>query len=79
MSKFKLNYNLIESRTDKSMHDIVELSTDQVIKSFPGSQFLDARKFMRHLNLGGGFDGFTPSFLLKKIKIPVEKFASNTK
>ena len=78
MRKHKMNYNLVEGK-DKSMYDVLEESTNQVIKSFPGDQFLDARKFMRHLNLGGGFDGFTPSFLLKKIKIPVEKFLSTTK
>jgi uncharacterized FlaG/YvyC family protein len=78
MSKRKMNYNLVEGK-DKSMYDVVEETTNQVIKSFPGDKFLEARKFMRHLNLGGGFDGFTPSFLLKNIKIPAEKFASSTK
>jgi len=28
---------------------------------------------MRHLNLGGAFDGWTPSFMLKKFSIPKEK------
>ena len=68
--KFKLNYNLIEGRADRNMHDIVELSTDQVIKSFPGEEFLKARAFMRHLNLGGAFDGWTPTFFCKTFKKP---------
>jgi uncharacterized FlaG/YvyC family protein len=76
--KNKMNYNLVEGK-NKSMYDVLETTTNQVIKSFPGDKFLEARKFMRHLNLGGGFDGFTPSFLLKNIKIPAEKFASSTK
>ena len=69
MGKRMMNYNLVEGRADKNKYDILETTTDQVIKSFPGDQFLDARKFMRHLNLGGGFDGFTPSFLLKNITV----------
>jgi hypothetical protein len=28
---------------------------------------------MRHLNLGGGFDGWTPPFLVKKFKIIFDK------
>ena len=67
MSKRKMTYNLVEGK-DKSMYDVLEETTSQVIKSFPGDKFLEARSFMRHLNLGGGFDGWTPSFLLKKIK-----------
>lgn len=66
MSKRKMNYNLVEGK-DKSMYDVLETSTNQVIKSFPGDKFLEARNFMRHLNLGGGFDGWTPSFLVKNI------------
>ena len=66
MSKRKMVYNLVEGQ-DKSMYDVLEETTSQVIKSFPGDKFSEARAFMRHLNLGGGFDGWTPSFLLKKI------------
>jgi hypothetical protein len=64
MSKRKMPYNLVEGK-DKSMYDVLEETTNQVIKSFPGDKFLEARAFMRHLNLGGGFDGFTPTFFLK--------------
>ena len=66
MSKRKMNYNLVEGK-DKSMYDVLEETTNQVIKSFPGDKFSEARAFMRHLNLGGGFDGWTPSFLVKNI------------
>ena len=68
MSKRKMNYNLVEGK-DKSMYDVLEETTNQVIKSFPGDKFLEARALMRHLNLGGGFDGWTPSFLLVKVKV----------
>lgn len=66
MSKRKMTYNLVEGK-DKSMYDVLEETTNQVIKSFPGDKFLEARAFMRHLNLGGGFDGFTPNFFLKSV------------
>lgn len=29
----------------------------------------DAKKFSRHLNLGGGFDGWTPDFFRVKVDI----------
>ena len=70
MSKRKMNYNLVEGK-DKTMYDVLEETTNQVIKSFPGDKFSEAREFMRHLNLGGGFDSWTPAFLLKKINISV--------
>ena len=63
----KMNYNLVEGK-DKSMYDVLEETTNQVIKSFPGDKFLEARAFMRHLNLGGGFDGWSPTFFLKTVK-----------
>ena len=64
MSKRKMNYNLVEGK-DKLNYDVLEETTHQVIKSFPGDKFLEARALMRHLNLGGGFDSWTPSFILK--------------
>jgi hypothetical protein len=70
-----MNYNLIEGRTDRNMYDVIETTTDQVIKSFPGNEFLKARAFMRHMNLGGSFDGWTPSFFLKNVKNILEKSA----
>lgn len=49
---------------------VIETTTNQVIKKFDSSE--EAKKACRHLNLGGGFDGHTPSFFLKTFKIPVE-------
>lgn len=69
MSKRKMNYNLVENKV-KSVYDVVETATDQVIYT---SNEKDARLFMRHLNLGGGFDGWTPSFLLKNFMLPTKK------
>ena len=76
MNKRRMNYNLVEGQ-DKLMYDVVEETTGQVIKSFAGDKFLEAREFMRHLNLGGGFDGFTPTFLLKKFSTSFQKVVSN--
>ena len=75
--KRRMNYNLIEGQ-DKSMYDILEETTNQVIKSFPGDRFLEARAFMRHLNLGGGFDGWTPSFITKNFSLSFQKAVSKT-
>ena len=71
-AKRRMSYNLVEGQ-DRSMYDVVEETTGQVIKSFTGDKFLEARNFMRHLNLGGGFDGFTPSFVLKNFMLPTKK------
>lgn len=68
MSKRKMNYNMVENKN--KMYDVVETATDQVIYT---SNEKDARLFMRHLNLGGGFDGWTPSFLLKNFMLPAKK------
>ena len=72
MSKRKMAYNLVEGK-DKSMYDVLEETTNQVIKSFPGDKFSEARAFMRHLNLGGGFDGFSPTFFLKSMRSYINK------
>lgn len=46
---------------------VKETVTDQIIKCFQAKE--PARKFMKHLNFGGGFDGWTPIFFLKKIPL----------
>ena len=45
-------------------HELVETATDQVIMVF--ADVLSAQKTKTHLNCGGGFDGWTPSFMLQK-------------
>jgi len=44
---------------------VIETATEQIIKKFDNLD--SARKFMRHLNLGGAFDGWSPSFMLKSM------------
>jgi hypothetical protein len=50
---------------------VIETSTNQIIREFKGID--KARKFLRHLNLGGGFDGWTPSFLLRDFSKYINK------
>jgi hypothetical protein len=64
-----MNYKLKPS-VNIDLFDIVETNTNQIVLT---SNQKDAMMFMRHLNLGGGFDGWTPAFLLKKIVISEQK------
>lgn len=48
-------------------YEVVETGTRQVIKSEMGKD--EAKAMTRHLNMGGGFDGFTPSFFLARIPL----------
>lgn len=59
-----MNYKIIESEDTyyKSVYYVKETTTNQVIKTF--YDFPEAKKYMKFLNLGGAFDGFTPSFIL---------------
>ncbi len=59
------DYKLVEGE-DKALYYIKEVKTDQVIKAF--RSFSDARKFLKFLNSGGGFSGWTPSFLLTRTR-----------
>ncbi len=43
---------------------VEEKSTGYQIKSFNNQN--DAKKMMKFLNLGGGFAGFTPHFIISK-------------
>jgi len=44
--------------------DIIEIKTEQIVKSGLGMK--KAKELCRHLNFGGGFDGWTPTFFLAK-------------
>jgi hypothetical protein len=58
------NYKLIENN---GVHCVYEVTTDQTIKTFLDQK--EAKKFMRHLNLGGGFDGWTPTFFMRPVEV----------
>ena len=44
---------------------VFETKTNQAIANFKDQS--EAKKLLRHLNLGGCFDGFTPSFFLTSV------------
>ena len=74
-----MNYKVIEalmypesSETNCPIYKVIETVTDQIIMTF--SYEKEAKDLMRRLNLGDGFDGFTPSFILQK----VYSFTENT-
>jgi hypothetical protein len=50
---------------------IFENSTEQEIISV--SDFKNAKEIMRNLNMGGGFDGFTPPFFTINYETPIIK------
>lgn len=57
-----MNYKLKES---SGKFQVYETSTEQVIKTF--STKTEARSFMKRLNLGAGFDGWSPTFILRDV------------
>jgi len=62
-----MNYRVVEGIN----FTVVETATDHIIKTY--KTLKEAKSFMRYLNLGGGFDGFTPEFILKKVEYKPKK------
>jgi hypothetical protein len=58
-----MNYKI---RNNSNRFEVFETTTNQLIGAFPTQK--EAKDLLRHLNLGGGFDGWTPTFILKTIK-----------
>lgn len=58
------DYKLVE---ENKTYSVYEIATEQVIKSFTDKT--EAKKFLRHLNLGGGFSGWTPTFFMVPVKV----------
>ena len=63
-----MNYKIVN---ENNTYNVFETATEQVIRSFFTVD--EAKKFLRHLNLGGGFDGWSPSFFMKKIDLTKKK------
>jgi len=61
------NYKMTEMVGNEGVYSIYEVPTEQVIKTFNDKK--EARDFLRHLNLGGGFDGWTPTFFMRPVEI----------
>ena len=53
-------YKVVEKRP--------ETKEEIVIRTFRDKE--EAKTFSRFLNLGGGFDGWTPNFFVNQVKIP---------
>lgn len=51
-------------------HEVVERGTNLIVAIKKDNE--GARKLARTLNLGGGFNGFTPSFFCYKYEFPIE-------
>ena len=73
-----MNYKIVEalllpedSEKNCPVYKVVETKTQQIIETF--SEHKKAKELLRHLNLGGGFDGFTPSFLLQNVSSYINK------
>lgn len=58
-----MKYEIMTRYKDK-MYELVETATDQVIEVH--TDVFSAQKAKTHFNRGGGFDGWTPSFMLQK-------------
>lgn len=54
-----INYKVISK---KNKYCVLETQTNLIIKKFNNNK--DARNLVKHLNFGGGFDGFSPPFVL---------------
>ena len=69
-----MQYQVIEEITQDTninAFHVVETASGRSIKQFPLKT--EAVKLLRFLNLGGGFDGWSPSFFLKKIDLTKKK------
>jgi len=63
------NYQVITIQDqDDFFWGVAENQTEQIIDTFFFQE--DALDYARFLSKGGGFDGFTPSFMLKSVTIP---------
>jgi REP element-mobilizing transposase RayT len=58
------DYKIIENN---GVYCVWEIPTEQTIKTFMDRK--EAKKFLRHLNLGGGFSGWTPTFFMKEVDV----------
>ena len=59
-----MDYKVVKNN---GQYDVFETKTEQVIASFKTET--EARTTVRMYNLGGGFAGWTPKFILTKVDI----------
>lgn len=62
------NYKVVPSNEDGDfIWHVYELATEQVIQSFYFEE--DAMETARFMDKGGGFAGFTPTFMLRSVSV----------
>lgn len=61
-----MNYKIRKSSDDRTTYDVVEMTTDQIVKTCANVHSAQVAK--THFNCGGGFDGWTPTFILQNAK-----------
>ena len=59
-----VNYKIQQT---ENLYQVVETQTGNIVANFLEQH--QAKTTCRHLNFGGGFDGYTPEFFLQKTKI----------
>jgi hypothetical protein len=67
MAKYQV---VLIEQTHNFSYGVYENATEEVINEFFFEE--DAVKFCRFLNSGGAFDGFTPAFILNKVKVDID-------
>jgi len=55
-----VNYKIVKI---DEQYSILETATGHYVYSHPSKN--EAKKMLKHFNLGGGFDSWTPAFILK--------------
>lgn len=63
-----MSYNVKKSL---DIYNVIEKNTAQIIMTYEKEK--EARETCRSLNLGGGFNGFTPSFFLCKFAFQTKR------
>lgn len=65
-------YSIVPMQNDGNyFYGVYEHATEQAIDFFYFEE--DAKECMKFYGNGGGFDGFTPRFVLTSVKIPLEQ------
>jgi hypothetical protein len=54
---------------------VIEKCTGQIIEAYNSQN--EAKNKMKFLNLGGAFDGFSPSFVLRKATVSINNTSKN--
>lgn len=59
-----MNYKIVRR---KKQYCVLEVGTNKIVRKYGHRS--SASELCQHLNLGGGFDGYTPSFILSEEQI----------